>query len=199
MGCKPHHGMPQNIILGIKSLNKVLAMTRSETGLVHLIIWDLICQMAKFKVWWLIISLAAEYSCLCPTLIQSSSPWCTVTNPKGPLGSSNTQLFWVRKAAGASAELHWERKSLTCKLGWSVAWGFHRLQFFFLFVSRPSVDVKPDYIHSWHLLTESVNGFICQCALQDEVTNCSGQRVLFINFISTIQTQSMMGLRLTHA
>lgn len=40
---------PSQFQLSIKTVQKMHAMTRSETGLVHPIIWDLISQMTKRK------------------------------------------------------------------------------------------------------------------------------------------------------
>jgi len=71
-----------------------------------------------------------------------------------------------------------------------MAWGIHRLEVSFL-VSRPFVEVKPDYVHLWQplfLLTKCVNGLVCRSVLYKIKldlpcgTKCSGRRVPYINF-----------------
>lgn len=161
-------------------------MTSSETGSVHFIIWDLISEMAKVIVLWLITSLVAGSSCLCVVLIQTI-PQCSATAPKIHLGFSNVQQFWARKAVWTLVRFclgtnHWH-------VNLDVPWHGEFTDW------KPFVGIKLVCVHLWQapfLLPKFVNGLFCQSVLYKVKWSqpCSakhpGGEVPHINSISTI-------------
>lgn len=81
------------IQLNIKTLNTGLALTRSETVLVHLITQDLSIQVPKFIVLWLITSLAVGYSCLCLVADTDQQPLMSSRIFQGSLRLLGTIYF----------------------------------------------------------------------------------------------------------
>lgn len=128
-----------------KKWKKWFSVTSSETGLVHFVIWDLISQMAKVMVLWLITWFAAGCSCLC----HNSQDSLRILKWPAVLG---------KKSSMDICQILFRIKSLACKLGCTMAWEIHRLEAFYRHqacLCKPlATPVSSAQVCEWSYLSE---------------------------------------------